>query len=178
MNNEHGIYSSIAAVEAARSRSFRIWGATFALVSLWTISIIAAPVARSGAMPSLTEPLFIFFGYICHQLPERSLSVFGEPLGVCSRCFGIYLGLLLGIAVYPVWQRMETIEPLPRFWLFISLIPVGVDWSLTAFGIWENTHFSRLVTGVILGFACGTFILPALIEVAGNLARRSKAASL
>src|SRR5690606_28160807 len=94
--------------------------------------------------------------------------IFGHQLAVCSRCFGVYFGLLFGLLIYPVWRSMDNIEPLPRVWLFLSLIPITVDWSLTIFGIWENTHLSRFVTGSILGFACACYILPAVIEIKRN----------
>jgi uncharacterized membrane protein len=73
--------------------------------------------------------------------------------------------------VYPLWRPIDKIEPLPRFWLFLSLIPIGVDWSLGFFKVWENTFTSRFVTGLILGAACATFMVPALVEIARNLTR-------
>jgi uncharacterized membrane protein len=51
-------------------------------------------------------------------------------------------------------------------------VPISIDWSLTIFGIWENTHVSRFVTGAILGIACATYIVPALVEVVRNLSYR------
>jgi uncharacterized membrane protein len=79
---------------------------------------------------------------------------------------------LAGVLIYPLWRPIEEIEPIRRFWLFLSLIPVTIDWSLTMFGIWENTHLSRFVTGMILGAACATFIVPALVEITRNFSAR------
>jgi uncharacterized membrane protein len=45
------------------------------------------------------------------------------------------------------------------------MIPMAIDWSLGFFHIWENTQLSRLVTGAILGIACGLFIVPAIVEI-------------
>jgi hypothetical protein len=45
------------------------------------------------------------------------------------------------------------------------MIPIGVDWSLGAFGIWENTYLSRFITGLILGATCAIYIVPALVEI-------------
>ena len=36
------------------------------------------------------------FHSFCHQLPERTLSLRGVPMLVCSRCAGIYAGIALG----------------------------------------------------------------------------------
>jgi hypothetical protein len=45
------------------------------------------------------------------------------------------------------------------------MAPIGIDWSLGALGIWENTHLSRFLTGGLLGAACAVFIIPALVEI-------------
>jgi hypothetical protein len=45
------------------------------------------------------------------------------------------------------------------------MIPMVVDFSLTFFDIWENTHLSRTITGAILGITCAFFIVPAIIEI-------------
>lgn len=148
-----------------RRQAFWVWGAFSILVLAWVLTIVFVPVAASSGYESLSKAVYKFFSYICHQIPERSLHLAGHQLGVCSRCFGVYFGLFLGFAVYPLWRKVEDIDPLPRFWLFLSMIPIGIDWSLGIFGIWENTHLSRFITGLILGFACATYIIPALVEI-------------
>lgn len=159
-----------------RSQAFRVWGVTIAVVFVWVAAILIAPVGREFGW-SIASPLYTFFGYICHQLPDRSLHLAEHPLAVCSRCFGVYFGLLAGLAVYPLWRRIDDIEPLPRTWLFLSLVPIGIDWSLTMFGLWENSHLSRFVTGLILGIACATYIVPAVVEIRRNLSLRRRAAA-
>ncbi|MBK7706025.1 MAG: DUF2085 domain-containing protein [Acidobacteria bacterium] len=98
-------------------------------------------------------------------MPDRSFHVLGHKFGVCSRCFGVYFGLLAGFAIYPMLRPVDIIEPFPRFWLFGAMVPIGIDWTLTIFGIWENTFTTRFVTGSILGIACAVFIVPALVEI-------------
>ncbi|HKP69807.1 MAG TPA: DUF2085 domain-containing protein [Pyrinomonadaceae bacterium] len=154
-----------------RRQALRVWMATTAVLLLWLGAIVLAPLlAPSG----LSTSIYTFFSYICHQIPDRSLHLAGHQLGVCSRCLGVYFGLLAGVVVYPLWRRIEENEPISRFWLFASLIPISIDWSLTVFGIWENTHLSRFVTGLILGLACATFIVPAVVDIARNLSQRKK----
>lgn len=159
-----------------RSQAFRAWGVTVAVVLVWVAAIVLAPVAREFGW-GIASPLYGFFSYICHQMPDRSLHFLEHQLAVCSRCFGVYFGLLAGLAIYPLWRRIDDIEPLPRFWLFLSLVPIGIDWSLTMFGIWENTHFSRFLTGLILGVACATYIVPAVVEIRRNMSLRRRAAA-
>lgn len=149
-----------------------MWLIGLAIVSIWVLAIIAAPIARANGLIALSSPLYHFFSYICHQLSDRSFHIEGEQFGVCARCFGVYFGLLFGFLIYPLWRSIDNIEPIPRYWLFLSLIPITIDWSLTIFGIWENTHLSRFITGLILGTACSTFIVPAAVEITRNFTHK------
>jgi len=157
-----------------RSQAVRAWMIGLAVVLVWVGLIVSAPLFRAEGIETFSSPLYHFFSYICHQMPERSLHIAGNQLAVCSRCFGVYFGLLFGFIVYPLWRPIGDIEPLPRVWLFLSLIPIGVDWSLTVFGIWENTHLSRFLTGMLLGAACATYIVPAIVEITRNFTLQRK----
>ena len=168
-------YTTLDLQQRFRSQATWVWVTASVVVVAWITAIVVAPLFLSNGSASASSPIFAFFSYICHQIPERSLSLAGHPMAVCSRCFGVYIGLLGGILVYPLWRRVDEIEPIPRFWLFLSLIPIAVDWSLTAFGIWENTHLSRLVTGAILGGVCATYVVPALVEIVRNMSIRRPA---
>ena len=132
--------------------------------------ILLAPLAKGERLHGhFVATYTALFSYACHQIgSERSFHVEGEQFAVCSRCFGVYFGLLAGFLVYPLWRPIDEIEPnLPRFWLFLSLVPITIDWSLGIFGIWENTLLSRF-TPDHMGVACATFIVPALIEIFRN----------
>jgi uncharacterized membrane protein len=155
-----------------KRQALRVWAVGTAIVLFWALLIIAAPVARSSGLNAVADPLYALFNYICHRIPERSFHIVGEQFGVCSRCFGVYFGLFAGFAVYPLWRRIEDTEPLARFWLFLSMVPIGVDWSLTVFGIWENTQLSRFITGTILGGACATYLVPAAVNIGRNVSYR------
>ncbi|MBK9214007.1 MAG: DUF2085 domain-containing protein [Chloracidobacterium sp.] len=155
-----------------RRQAWRAWAVGLSVVVVWVLLIVLAPVAKANAVDAVASPLYTFFRFLCHQIPERSVHIAGEQFAVCSRCFGVYFGILLGFVIYPLWRRIDEIEPLPKVWLFLALIPIGIDWSLTFFGIWENTQASRFFTGLILGVACATFIVPAIVEITRNLSRR------
>lgn len=165
-------YTPIQLQTRFRTQAFRVWAITSAVVFLWIGLIVSAPLLQANGVSHFSSPIYRFFSYICHQMPERSLHYLGHQMAVCSRCFGVYFGLLAGIVVYPLVRSIEETEPIARFWLILSLIPITVDWSLTVFGVWENTHVSRLVTGMILGFACAVYIVPAMVEVVRNLSSK------
>lgn len=157
------------AIEESRDTARFFWLALVFLTTLWTGLILAAPLSAAFGLETGATNLYALFSYICHQMPDRSFHVMEHKFGVCSRCFGVYFGLLAGALVYPIFRSIYEINPLPRIWLVLAMIPIGVDWSLTFFGFWENTFTSRFVTGLILGAACSVFIVPALAELAQML---------
>ena len=155
-----------------RRQAWMVWGIALWVVLIWVLIIVAPPFLITNGNEGLSTQIYTFFSYICHQKPERSFFVLGYQFAVCSRCFGVYFGLLAGIATYPLWRDVDNIEPLPRIWLLLSLIPIGIDWTLGVLGIWENTFASRFITGSILGFACAVFVVPALVEIVRNLTNK------
>lgn len=152
-----------------------VWGIALTFTLVWLVLIVAPAILHQLNHQTAGGAIFSFFGALCHQMAERSFHIGEHQLAVCSRCFGVYFGLVAGLLVYPLWRRIDDIEPLPRKWLLLSIVPMGIDWSLTIFDIWENNHASRFITGLILGVACSTYILPALVEIFRNLkmSRRS-----
>ncbi len=158
--------------ERFRRQAFKVWLIGGAVVLVWVLLILLAPLAKANGFTQISAPLYHFFSYLCHQIPDRSFHIEGEQFGVCSRCFGVYFGIFAGFAIYPLWRKIDDIEPISRIWLALSVIPIGVDWALTIFGVWANTFTSRFVTGMILGAACATFIVPAIVEIARNLTIR------
>jgi hypothetical protein len=49
--------------------------------------------------------------------------------------------------------------------LILAALPLAIDFSLTFFGIWENTHTSRLLTGLLLGSVAVFYVMPGIIEL-------------
>ena len=165
-------YTPVHAALRSRGLAVRTWLYGSAFVLGWLGLTVVPAVAKVNGLEAVASPLYTLFSYLCHQIPDRSFHLAGEQFGVCSRCFGVYFGLASGFVVYPLWRDVADVDPLPRVWLFLSMIPIGVDWSLTVFGVWENTHLSRFVTGAILGFACGSYIVPAVVEIVRNMRSR------
>lgn len=160
--------------ERFRRQAWKVWTISLLVVFAWVFVILLAPIAKANGFQSLSKTIYTFFSVICHQIDSRSFHVENHPFAVCARCFGVYFGLFFGFLIYPLIRKVDDIEPLPRFWLFLAMIPIGIDWSLGVFGIWENTHLSRFLTGLILGAACAIFIVPALVEIFRYLKKTNK----
>lgn len=163
------------ALKKARRQAFSVWGASGLVIFLWILLILLAPFAEARNLTNLSNPLYNFFGNFCHQDPTRSFHIENHALAVCSRCFGIYFGLLAGFAAYPFFRRVENVEPLRRGWLFLAMIPMWLDWTLGFFGVWANTHWTRFFSGAILGVACAVYLIPALIELYRIFIRKTSA---
>jgi len=160
--------------ERFRRQAWKVWTISLLVVFAWTFVILLAPIAKANGFENISTTIYTFFGVICHQIDSRSFHIENHQFAVCSRCFGVYFGLFFGFLIYPLIRKVDEIEPLPRFWLFLAMIPIGIDWSLGVFGIWENTHLSRFITGLILGAACAIFIVPALVEIFRYLKKPNK----
>ena len=105
------------------------------------------------------------FSVFCHQRPDRSYFIDGHQLGVCSRCTGIYAGFALTLLGYPLLRSLRTTTTPARKWLFLAALPLLIDFSLTFFGIWENTHTSRLLTGLLLGSVAVFYVMPGIADL-------------
>ena len=152
----------------------KVWLVLFFLSAVWVGLIAAAPLLKQAGYTPLAADIYYAFGYICHQIPERSFHIHEDKLAVCARCFGVYGGLLLGFLFYPLFRSLNDIRPRPRVWLILSTFPASIDWGLTFFGIWENTHLTRFLTGAILGAACAVYILPAIVEISFYVFKRQR----
>src|ERR1043165_9302763 len=79
------------------ARVWLVWGACVVLMSAWLSLILGAPLLRAHGHEALALLAYRVFAALCHQIPERSFYLAGQPLAVCARCFGIYAGFALGV---------------------------------------------------------------------------------
>ena len=134
--------------------------------------IVAAPFAQSHGHPEFASPIYKAFSLVCHQIPDRSLHLSGHQFGVCSRCTGLYMGFAVAALIYPLARSLKRTDTPARAWLILAAVPLAIDFSLTYFGIWQNTHLSRFSTGALLSSVAVFYIMPGLIELSSAIAGR------
>ena len=103
------------------------------------------------------------FSAICHQLPQRSFHIHDVSLAVCHRCFGIYVGLLIGVLVLTAFPGSILNK---RILLIATLIAFGVmsiDWVLPLAGLGNNSIGSRFATGLLFGILGGGLLGQAIV---------------
>lgn len=132
---------------------------------LFSVLLIAAPLAQANGFKLLSFVLYEAFSHLCHQAPERSFFIAGHPFAVCARCTGLYAGFAVAVALYPLLTFLKRTDTPERKWLFIAAAPLAIDFALGFLGIWENTHFSRFSTGAILGAVTVFFVMPGLVQL-------------
>lgn len=109
---------------------------------------------------------------VCHRIFDRTFSIAGQPLPLCARCTGIYLGFLATAATsFLRGHRRPVTFPPPGIllFLFFFLFIAGVDGvnSYLAFfpglpRLYEPHNALRLLTGALEGIALAGFLLPTL----------------
>lgn len=153
-------------------RPLLVWGSTATFVLALVALILAAPLMLAHGHELAGQAVYQAFSRACHQLPERSFYLAGHPLAVCARCTGLYAGLAAGVLFFPLVRPLRSALTPARLWLLAAAAPTFLDFSLGFFGIWQNTHLSRFVTGALLGAVAAFFIVPGLVDLSRTNWRR------
>jgi len=146
-------------------RPLVFWLMSVAVVTLIVLLIVVAPVAAASGHSEIAEGIYRGFGIFCHQRPDRSYFIEGHKLAVCSRCTGLYAGFAFTLLIYPLVRSLRSSATPPRRVLFLAAVPLLIDFGLTFFGVWENTHTSRLLTGALLGSVVVFYVMPGIADL-------------
>lgn len=107
------------------------------------------PLARSwlplGAVGVALDHLFV---PMCHRMPERSLTLGGVMMPLCSRCAGIFAGMAAGAAIARPRFPMRVWRPL----LVVLGALMAVDVAAQDLGLHPVSHSTRLATGLAFGY--------------------------
>ena len=95
----------------------------------------------------------LFLLWPCHRMPERSVRIGHGQMPICSRCFGIILGLPVGLTVG--YQHLLS----SRWFGLIFLIPMILDLGTQETGLRKSSNDLRLITGFLGGIGMGVFVV-------------------
>lgn len=130
--------------------------------------IVAAPLLTSGSRPLAGGFTYLLFSQVCHQTPERSFFLNGQPLAVCHRCSGIYFGLLLGSLISAKMFSPLLSIPRRRWWVLAGAAPLVMDALGPIIGFWTNSPLSRAATGALFGIMVSSLLHSAAAELFGS----------
>ncbi|HEY0376205.1 MAG TPA: DUF2085 domain-containing protein [Pyrinomonadaceae bacterium] len=154
------------------SRPVFVWAIAATIVLGFVSLVLVAPVARSHGHSLSAFFLYEMFGRVCHQIPGRAFELAGYPLAVCARCTGIYFGFAAGVLAYPLARSLNRSDTPARKWLLLAAAPTALDFALGFFGVWENTHWSRALTGALLGAVASFYVVPGLLDLGQMIRER------
>jgi len=144
-----------------------IYSIFLAFCLLWVTAIIIAPLWHDGpgAGGTISEYTYSFFSKSCHQIDDRSFHMWGNKLGVCSRCTAIYIAFLLGVIIYPFVRNLSNIDLPSLIFLGVGVLLLVLDAGLDIFDVVKNTFVTREITGAIIGFVLPFYLIPGTIRV-------------
>ena len=157
---------------ASASYATVTWVITATIALALVAMIVGAPLFQSTGHLAFASPIYKVFSYVCHQIPERSFHLAGHQFAVCSRCTGLYMGFAVATLVYPLTRSLIRTDTPRRRWLILAAVPLLIDFSLTYFGVWSNTHLTRFATGALLGAVSVFYVMPGLVELSSAFVRR------
>ncbi len=134
------------------------------VVGSWTALaiIIAIPLARSsGRADEVTIGIaaHALISPFCHQIPERCFHVAGSPMPICTRCFGMLLGLCFG-TIFGLRNASKQFNILRPALIGVAGIML-IEWCL-GFLLMYNLGWLRWITGCALGAVTGLSLMRAI----------------
>lgn len=110
-------------------------------------------------------------GYaVCHRIDLRSFHLGERTLPLCSRCSGMYLGVLLAFTYFAIVRKKAALFPPKHLVLVLGVIFMGylfdgVNSYLHLLPVeirfYEPSNFLRLTTGLLFGIVLSSFVYPA-----------------
>ncbi len=115
---------------------------------LGTAVVLLLPWLREATGLRVLEALDEVLAVQCHRLGGRVLDLWGVPMAVCSRCAGIYAGVMVGALLgWPRWSVRVTFVVVGA-----ALLTLVVEAGLEAAGVLPAVHAIRIATGVALAW--------------------------
>jgi uncharacterized membrane protein len=121
---------------------------------------LLAPAASASGAVAAGALLRAAFAGVCHQIPERSFTLLGEPVAVCHRCLGLYAGGIAGLLLLPWLPRLHRwlLERPRRLGWFV--LPLVIDVALPF-----DTWWSRFGSGLLASFPVAAIVWVAWEEI-------------
>jgi uncharacterized membrane protein len=110
----------------------------------------------------LTALVYVVGSIVCHQIPERSFYFSGIQFPVCARCTGLYVGGIIGLALWSVRRHRALRSRDARRALLLTSMPTLATLATAALGWWDPANALRAVLAAPLGVAAGAVVTAGL----------------
>ena len=120
-----------------------------------SVAALTAPLLSALGYTLAAFAILQFFSIVCHQDPARSFWIAGAPVAVCTRCLGIYLGVVAG-----AWMsaRRRVILTLLAATILVSVL----DYLAESAGMHGNWPLVRFGLGGMVGAGIGALVANAV----------------
>lgn len=103
---------------------------------------------------------------IAHHEPAQFhqtlvFRIFNTSVRLCTRCTGIYLGIITTILLFLLAVNIPHI--LQLIIIFAFPMPAMIDWGLDKYNLWKGSNTTRFVSGFMLGI-CYIFLWARFIQ--------------
>lgn len=127
---------------------FRVAGAVLAVLPF------LPPLLALLGKQQLAERMDAWFLGFCHRMPERSLSLGGELMPLCSRCLGITLGAGLGMLIGRPYYGLRAL----RIWVSLAAAFLFLELTTQDLGWHSVFHPTRLLSGFLVAYPLGAAV--------------------
>jgi uncharacterized membrane protein len=121
---------------------------------------LLGPVLMAAGVTRPANLIYTVYRLFCHQLPSRSLFLFGQQICYCDRCLGIYTTLFVAVLAFGLLRA--RVKPLPWQLYIAFAAPMAADGLTQLLGLRTSTLELRLITGALFGLGSAWLALPYL----------------
>lgn len=118
---------------------------------LIAVVAIITPYLAVWFGPSVTDPIYTIYSFICPQRPSHTFHIHDHPMAFEQRDVAVHVGLALPGLLYLVWPLLR--RPLATWVACLLIAPMLIDVAISTVGWLPSTWFSRLWTGSLAGVA-------------------------
>jgi uncharacterized membrane protein len=138
----------------------------FSMISFFIVLLsVFAPIVEELKHYNLSHIIYNeILSNICHQKPENSFWILGRPLGICSRCFGIYLGSTIAfVLIFIRYSKIKLFLNLTV--IVILLLAIFIDKGIQFSSGWAGHNSTRFISGIMGGVGTSLFMYNLTIKI-------------
>ena len=124
------------------------------LGALLALSPVAPPVLHALGLHAVAQALDEPWTMTCHRLPERTMTLLGVAMPMCSRCTGLVSGLGLGLLVGAPYRGPAVL----RWTVLGAAALLVIEMETQEWGWHPVWHVTRLLTGFLLAYPIGAAV--------------------
>ncbi|MEJ5350511.1 MAG: DUF2085 domain-containing protein [Melioribacteraceae bacterium] len=135
----------------------------FILISIWYAGIFFECLSKLYPKSIIILPFIKkTYSLVCHQNVEKIIELNCGHTFVCSRCVGIYSGILL-LSIFSLFIKKEMKINLKL--LSLSTMPLMIDVFLTSLNIYTYSKTLAFFTGLLFGSVLFSYFYKSLINL-------------